>query len=157
MRCAGVQSGCRCIVGAGMNIASVAGDNERRVRDFFAAWGQNFVQFCDSFPKIMSEECLLVQSGIPDVRGPDQAIALLRAGHAHQGIETIRVELLQIIATDRCVVSERIDHLLKADKHLIISIPVAGVMDFEGGKIVGWREYFDSKLMDGLPGARLLA
>jgi len=140
-----------------MNIASTAGDNEQRVRDFFAAWGRDFAQFCDSFPKIMSEDCLLVQSGIPDVRGPDQAIALLRAARAHQGIETIRVELLHLIATDRCVLTERIDHLLKADKHRIASIPVAGVMEFEGGKIVGWREYFDSKLMDGLPGARLLA
>jgi limonene-1,2-epoxide hydrolase len=135
----------------------VAADNERRVREFFAAWELDFPRFCASFEEIMSEDCLLIQSGIPDVRGPRQAIALLGAGHEYQGIESIRVEVLRLLATDVCVVSERIDHLLRADGGLIVSIPVAGVMDIAAGKIAAWREYFDSKLMDGLPGARLLA
>jgi limonene-1,2-epoxide hydrolase len=140
-----------------MNMDRIAGENERQVRDFFAAWEQDFMRFCDSFPKIMSDDCLLIQSGIPDIRGPHQAIALLRAAREHAGIETIRVELKQLIVTERCVVSERVDHLLSADKHLLASVPCAGVMDFKDAKIVGWREYFDSKLMDGLPGSRLLA
>jgi limonene-1,2-epoxide hydrolase len=140
-----------------MNMSGISGDNERLARAFFAAWGQDFTRFCDSFQAIMSADCLLIQSGIPDIRGPDQAISLLCAAREHARIETIRVELLQLLATDRCVVSERIDHLLSADQRLLASVPCVGVMDFDGGKIVGWREYFDSKLMDGLPGARLLA
>jgi limonene-1,2-epoxide hydrolase len=139
-----------------MTTSGISGDNERRVRDFFAAWGQDFTRFCDSFPAIMSADCLLIQSGIPDIRGPDQALSLLRAAREHAGIETIRVELRQLIAIDRCVVSERIDHLLSADRRLLASVPCVGVMEFDCGKIAGWREYFDSKLMDGLPGARLL-
>jgi limonene-1,2-epoxide hydrolase len=140
-----------------MSSSGISGDSERRVRAFFAAWGQDFTRFCASFPAIMSADCLLIQSGIPDIRGPDNALSLLRAAREHAGIETIRVELRQLLATDRCVVSERIDHLLSADGRLLASVPCVGVMDFDGGKIVGWREYFDSKLMDGLPGARLLA
>jgi limonene-1,2-epoxide hydrolase len=132
-------------------------DNGRRVRTFFAQWEIDFDSLCASFSTIMSPDCVLIQAGIPDVRGPEQVMALLRAGRENHDISTIRVDVLRLVATEVCVVSERIDHLLTADNRLIVFVPVAGIMDFDGGTIVAWREYFDSKLMDGLPGARLVA
>jgi limonene-1,2-epoxide hydrolase len=85
---------------------------EQRVRGFFASWERDFEHFCASFPELMSEDCLLVQSGIPDVRGPQQATSLLRAGREHHGIDTIRVELLHLIAMEQLIVTERIGKLM---------------------------------------------
>jgi limonene-1,2-epoxide hydrolase len=120
------------------------------VRRFFLRWESSFEELCAGFQELMSEECVLVQSGFPDLKGPSTVIEFLRAGRTQQRIETISVDVVRLVSSVSCVVSERVDHLHDAKGNVLVSIPVAGIMDFRSGKIVSWREYFDSKLLDRL-------
>ena len=119
-------------------------DNEQRVRAFFERWGVSFEAFSSSFLEIMADDCLLVQPGIPDVVGPRETIALLQAGRDAHGIETIKVDVPRLVVSGDCIVSERVDHLVRGDGSVAASVPVLGIMDFRDGKISAWREYFDS-------------
>ena len=124
--------------------------NESLVRQFFQRWETSFEGFCAGFLELMSEDCVLIQSGFPDFTGPAAVVELLRAARVQQQIETLKVDVVRLITSGSCVVSERIDYLRNAEGRVLATVPVVGIMDFRSGKIVAWREYFDSKLMDGL-------
>ena len=127
-----------------------AATNESLVRSFFRRWEASFEEFCAGFSELLTDDCVLKQSGFPDFTGPAAVIELLRAARRQQRIETIKVEVVRLVSSQSCVVSERIDYLRNADGHVLATVPVAGIMDFQSGKIVAWREYFDSKLLDPL-------
>jgi hypothetical protein len=59
--------------------------------------------------------------------------------------------------SDRGIVwTERVDHLRRADGRLIVSAPVAGIVEWRDGRIVAWREYFDSATFVGRALPRLV-
>jgi len=124
--------------------------NESLVREFFLRWEASFEEFCAGFLELMSGDCVLIQSGFPDFTGPAAVVELLRAARVQQRIETIKVDVVRLVSSGTCVVSERIDYLRNAEGRVLATVPVVGIMDIRAGKIVAWREYFDSKLMDGL-------
>jgi len=124
--------------------------NETLVRQFFLRWEASFDEFCAGFLEVMSESCVLIQSGFPDFTGPVAVVELLRSARDQQGIETIKVDVVRLVSSGSCVVSERIDYLRNAEGRVLATVPVVGMMDIRSGKIVAWREYFDSKLLDGL-------
>lgn len=51
------------------------------------------------------------------------------------------VEMINISATDRVVMTERIDTL--GGKYFEAALPLMGVLVVEDGKITEWRDYFD--------------
>jgi limonene-1,2-epoxide hydrolase len=59
----------------------------------------------------------------------------LRASREQQRIETIKVDVVRLISSGMCVVSERIDYLRNAEGRVLATVPVAGIMDFRSGKI----------------------
>ena len=122
-------------------------NNKKKIEKFFLQWEASFDDMCNGFVQLMTEECLWKQAGIPDIRGARNAIAFLKQFREGYGLETARVEILNLLADGNFVISERIDHLRRADGSLMASIPAVGVMEFTEGKITGWREYFDSAAM----------
>jgi limonene-1,2-epoxide hydrolase len=66
------------------------------------------------------------------------------------GLTTIDVEVVSIAAAGDKVHTERIDTLRRSDGSVIVAAPLAGVLTFEGGRLVHWREYFDSATFAGL-------
>jgi len=56
----------------------------------------------------------------------------------------LKVDMLAIAEQGNTVLTERVDHLHAADGTLVMSVPLAGIFDVEDGKIVGWRDYFDT-------------
>lgn len=119
-------------------------DHKKVVAKFFVQWETSFDEMCNGFSQFMTEDCLWEQAGIPDIRGATNAIVFLKQFRETAGFETARVEIRNLLADEGFVISERIDHLLRSDGSLIASVPVVGVMEFADGKIVAWREYFDS-------------
>jgi limonene-1,2-epoxide hydrolase len=120
--------------------------NAKIVSDLFAKWDRSYVELCASF-EAMSDDCVWIQSSLPDSHGRLAALSLVQGWHQRLSLETIRVEIRKIIADENCVASERIDHLRRADGSVIATIPVVGIMDMENGKIKRWHEYFDSAVM----------
>jgi limonene-1,2-epoxide hydrolase len=118
-----------------------------RVLAFFEQWGTDFDSMCKSYYDLFTPDCSWANQGFPTTHGPDEAIEkVVQPCNAGLGMDTIRVDILNIGEANGVVYSERIDHIVRADCSVSISIPVTGVMEFAAdGRVRDWREYFDSK------------
>lgn len=118
--------------------------HEQRTLDFFARWGESFDACCDSLADLLADDCVWDQRPIPRLTGPRQAVRFMKVAHAALGLQTVDVEVLHIASAGDVVHVARIDRLRRADGSLIAAAPVAGVLQFRGGQVVHWREYFDA-------------
>lgn len=86
--------------------------------------------------------------GMAVTTGAEEAIGFNRTFESQYGLATIEVDMLAIAAAkgpdgrDR-VLTERVDHLLRADGSTIMSARCMGVFEVEDGKIVAWRDFFE--------------
>lgn len=100
----------------------------------------------------LTEDCRWEQSGLPTTTGSEEAAQLVGAMEA-AGFSGIDVELRNIAATGDVVFTERVDWLVRIDGSRVGPIPLVGVTEFSEGRISAWREYFDSRHLDTVPGA----
>ena len=56
-----------------------------------------------------------------------------------------------VVSQGKLLACERIDYLKNAQGALIATIPCVGFMEIEQGKIVTWRDYFDSANLPEIP------
>lgn len=77
--------------------------------------------------------------------GQEEAVALNATFFGKVGMAAIRVDVLAIAETGRKVLTERIDHLLDSAGNVLASPVVMGIFEIEDGKIVAWRDYFDTR------------
>ena len=57
----------------------------------------------------------------------------------------IVVDIDAIAQDGNKVLTERVDRILDAQDGTIMAAPSLGIFEVEDGKIVAWRDYFDSK------------
>ncbi|OLT09035.1 hypothetical protein BJF78_06850 [Pseudonocardia sp. CNS-139] len=116
-----------------------------RLLEFFSKWDSDFETMVQSFRDIFAENCAWWNAdALPMVHGIDEAIekVLIPSRDTALAMECIRVDMVNVAQTGNTVFHERIDHILKKDGSVVISIPIAGVTDFnDDGKIVSWRDY----------------
>ena len=60
-------------------------------------------------------------------------------------LDRMVVEFVAIAANGNTVLTERIDHLERADGSKILSLPVSGTLEIVDGKVVRWSDYFDPR------------
>lgn len=118
-------------------------ENKRLVKAFFERWGKNAEDLIASFKDFIDHDCIWKQSGVPDCAGPEEAAALMEAARQWSGVETIKVDLLNLVAEGDIVISERVDIVKRADGSVISELPVVGVMEIKNGKVSRWSEYFN--------------
>lgn len=121
-----------------------SGANEKLVRDLFARWGVSFQSLCDSLSETMSDDCLFQQTRLPDLVGGRATVAFLHEGRKVMGYETFDVVVNRTVAAGNWVAAERIDYMKDANGRLLATFAAASFMEIRGGKIVAWRDYFDS-------------
>ncbi|MEA2346768.1 MAG: limonene,2-epoxide hydrolase [Thermoleophilaceae bacterium] len=131
--------------------------DRQRTIEFFERWGVSFEEMEASFRETFAPACVWEQRPMAVTTGPDEAVRFLRRARTALGVETVEVDLRNISATGGIVHTERMDHLRRADGGLIVSAPVAGVLEWQDGRIVSWREYFDSASFVGRALPRLAA
>lgn len=117
------------------------------VLEFFKLWESDFDTMCRSYHDFFTADCAWLNQGFPITHGPDEAVEkVVEPCRVGLGMETIRVEILNIAEAGDTVFHERIDHIVSDEGTVVMSIPVTGVMDFSpDGRVHDWREYFDSK------------
>ena len=120
--------------------------NAALARALFARWGESNAEMRQTFLDYFSDDCLFEQTRLPDLIGGEASAAFIDAARG-RGIETVEVEIRTLVAQDRYVASERIDYLKDRDGNILRTIPAVGFMEIVKGKIVGWRDYFDSALL----------
>lgn len=121
---------------------------------------QSFLAECESgdnamanaFRRYFTPSTVWENVGLATTTGIDEAVGFIRQFEAATGAVAMRVDMLAIAAQGDSVLTERIDHLLKADGSTAISLRVMGILDIADGKIVNWRDYFDTAGMaNGTP------
>ena len=61
----------------------------------------------------------------------------------------MKCDTLSVVADERRVAVERLEHFSQRDGKRSFDLPVLGVFEFENGKITAWRDYFDLKTFTG--------
>lgn len=73
-------------------------ENDELIRGFFARWSVSFEEFCNSFVDTFAERCLFQQSGMPNLIGAEQAVAMMKELRGSMSLETIRVEIRTVVS-----------------------------------------------------------
>lgn len=118
-------------------------EGETFIRDFMRSWEGGFEAIAAGLRAHLKPDCVWKNSGLPDVIGPEAAIALQGQAREVAGIEAIRCDVQAIAVDLPFIVAERTDHLLAADGRVICSLPVLGIFRMEGRKIAAWHDYTD--------------
>ena len=110
---------------------------------------------CDAWPELSLDDwralfaAKAVYRNIPmpgDTIGPDAIHAFLRGALA---VYDVKCDTLSVVADERRVAVERLEHFSARDGGRSFDLPVLGVFEFENGVITAWRDYFDLKTFTG--------
>ena len=115
---------------------------------FFGEWNTDFPTMCASFSKYFAPDAIWWNTPrFPVVTGVDEAVEqILRpSNESALAMDRIHVETLNIAQVGNRVYNERIDHIVRADGSVVLSIPIAGVIEFnDDGLVAHWRDYCDT-------------
>jgi limonene-1,2-epoxide hydrolase len=128
------------------------------VLKFFDEWNTDFPTMCASFYKYFAPDAIWWNTPVfPQVTGVDEAVEkILRpSNESALAMDRIHVETLNIAQVGNLVYNERIDHIVRADGSVVLSIPIAGVIEFnDDGLVAHWRDYCDTTgLVSAMAGA----
>lgn len=110
--------------------------NEQLIRDFCAAWSRRNV---DELLSYFAPDAVYHNIPMEPLHGTDAIRQTLNMFVSPA--ESLEFELLGIAVAGDQVFTERVDRFRIMGRD--VALPVAGVFDIKGGKIVGWRDYFD--------------
>lgn len=82
--------------------------------------------------------------GMSDTTGIEETVGFVTAFMGTTGASYMTVDMLALAADGNKVLTERIDHLRDANGNAVLSLAVMGIFEVEGGKLTGWRDYFDT-------------
>lgn len=94
-----------------------------------------------------SADCEYENVGLSNTTGPAEAIAFFDGFKQATGFSSLIVETRDEVANNHTVMNERVDHLYNASGQRVLTLRVMGVFEVRGGKIIAWRDYFDSKAL----------
>lgn len=114
------------------------------VTAFLAEWDKSREAMLASYQAYFTPETIWENVGMSTTTGIDEAIALLGQFDATYDVKTVGVDMINISAAGNVVMTERVDRLIAAAGHEVMAIRMMGVFEVENGKIVYWRDYFDT-------------
>ncbi|HEX7849809.1 MAG TPA: limonene-1,2-epoxide hydrolase family protein [Sphingomonas sp.] len=113
------------------------------VSDFIALWEEpdGFPQAVDTY---FTPDTVWENHGLITTRGPEEAIGFYDQFGAATGMKGMRIDVTAIAETGAKVLTERVDYILGAGGETVMTVPVMGIFEVEGGRITAWRDYFDT-------------
>lgn len=113
------------------------------VADFIALWEEpdGFPQAVDTY---FTPDTVWENHGLITTRGPEEAIGFYDQFGAATGMKGMRIDVTAIAETGQKVLTERVDYILGAGGETVMTVPVMGIFEVEGGRITAWRDYFDT-------------
>jgi limonene-1,2-epoxide hydrolase len=110
--------------------------NDALVREFLVKWAQRDT---DWLVAICTEDAVWHHRPLEPIVGRE---AIRSFCERFKDVPGGPYEILAQVASERLVMNERLDQVTVGDK--LLSLPACGVFDIEGGRITGWRDYFDT-------------
>jgi limonene-1,2-epoxide hydrolase len=117
---------------------------EKLVRDFLGTMTTR-EGLISSITAHCAPGCIWANTGLPTAESRDAMVATMQSFIDGFQLDRMVVEFVAIAANGNTVLTERIDHLEKADGSRIASLPVSGTLEVRDGKIVRWSDYFDPR------------
>lgn len=113
------------------------------VSDFIALWEEpdGFPQAVDTY---FTPDTVWENHGLITTRGAEEAIGFYDQFGAATGMKGMRIDVTAIAETGAKVLTERVDYILGAGGETVMTVPVMGIFEVEGGRITAWRDYFDT-------------
>ena len=124
-------------------------DAEAVVTAFFKAMGPPYANCRKGWEEFLTEDAVWQNSGFPDCNGKLECLAFLDGFASQTGLDSLQVEMLNISASGRSVLTERIDYFKNADGETIAPLPLMGVLEVREGEIALWHDYFDPRPLLG--------
>lgn len=117
------------------------------VNEFLAECAKGKAQMQAAFRCFFTPSTIWENVGLVTTQGADEAIALLDQFEKDVGATHLIVEMLGIAVSGDRVLTERVDHMVANDRRRIITLRLMGIFEISDGKIVAWRDYFDTAAM----------
>lgn len=111
-------------------------DNVSIIRDFCAAWS---ALSTDTVMAYFGPDPVYHNMPGPPAVGTEAVRASI--DRFLKGWSSTEWEVLNIAGVGDVVLAERVDRTIAGEKR--VDLPVTGVFELRGGKIVAWRDYFD--------------
>jgi len=112
---------------------------EDTVREFCAAWDQLDTR---KIMSLMSDNAVYHNMPLTPLKGQNE-IADFIGGFLDMA-DSCQFKILNLVADEHRVVTERVDTFGMKDGSIIDALPVLGIFEFDdNGKISSWREYWD--------------
>lgn len=92
-----------------------------------------------------ADDCRWENTGLPTAENKAAMLALMQGFIDGYQLDHIAIDLPAIAINGDTVITERVDHLNRADGSTILSLALAGVLVVRNGKVVRWSDYFDPR------------
>ena len=126
-------------------------NEERIVREICEMWSGGKEPVKEAWRKYGSEDLVWWNSARGELRGRAACEAGVDAMFDMLNVTRVRVPIRAVAVQGTTVFIERSDDLYLADGTCLVEVPVVGVVQFEGDKIVEWRDYCDDWMRDLRP------
>lgn len=120
---------------------------EKIVTEFLAAWPRKNV---DELMRYFADDAVYHNIPVPPVEGAD---AIRKTFEGFVGAFSIVLEVVNIASKGDLVFTERIDRFEMDGRRF--DLPVNGVFELRGGKIISFRDYFDLATFENASGLKL--
>jgi limonene-1,2-epoxide hydrolase len=113
------------------------------VKAFLTGLSGGYGEIADTIRRYFTPDAVWENVGMVTTRGPAEAIRVME-DMGKQNVVGLKIDVLSIAADGNSVLVERVDHMLKADGSEYGVFRVMGAFDVENGRILAWRDYFDT-------------
>lgn len=113
------------------------------VNRFIKAW-EPVHGYRSAITDYFTSDCVYENVGLTHSTGAAESISVIDAMSTQMGFASMIVEMREIVASGSIVMTERTDHLYDTSGRRLVTLRVMGVFEIKGGKIAGWRDYFDT-------------
>lgn len=140
-----------------IDLNDASNENERLALAIFKAMDDG--KIVEAVPDLTTPDFIWSNSGLPDLRGQDEVIALLTSGGFANEIPILAemthftADLVHIASSGNVVLTERIDHHWAADGRDLMTPHICGVVEIRDGKIARLHDFYDTACYQQTPTA----
>jgi limonene-1,2-epoxide hydrolase len=120
---------------------------EQIVRDVLAMWRAGLEETKESWRRYAAGHLVWWNSARGTIVGLEPCLDGIEQLYRLLEVAYVDVPVRNVLAERGRVIVERSDNLFRKDGSVVAYVPVTGVIEFEGERIVRWRDYCDDWIL----------
>lgn len=130
-----------------IDLDDASNPQERLALEIFKAMDDG--RIVEAIPELTTKDFVWSNSGLPDLQGQEEVLALLTSGGFANEIPILKemthftADLVHIASNGDTVLTERIDHHWAADGRDLMTPHICGVVEIRDGKIARLHDFYD--------------